>query len=230
VRDKRKRSQDVPVTGLDTLSKRPDAVLVTTRDSRIRLYQGTSSQAVKYKGHKNRISRVAASFSPDGMYVICGSDGGCARPRSVRMQTLSARADHMQAGVAWHRGVSKSLLSQLHASNLCATCSALMCGVTLPALCEPHLVTEKQCAAVFIWRAESEASACLPRARGSYTPSRSRLKCDAYEAFRASHQLVTVAAFVPVVPDARLEPPAPFSQPVKPTADCLLLGVRHSST
>jgi WD40 repeat protein len=80
VREKSKRSQDVPVTGLDTLSKRRDAVLVTTRDSRIRLYQGTSSQVVKYKGHKNKVSRIAASFSPDGMYVVCGSDDGCAFP------------------------------------------------------------------------------------------------------------------------------------------------------
>ena len=78
VRDKSKRSRDVPVIGLDTVSRRPDAVLVTTRDSRIRMYQGTSSQVVKYKGHRNKLSRIAASYSPDGVYVICGSDDGCA--------------------------------------------------------------------------------------------------------------------------------------------------------
>lgn len=76
MREKSKRTVDIPVTGLDTCPKRPDSVLVTTRDSRIRLYQGTSVQAVKYKGHSNKLSRVPATFSPDGMYVICGSDDG----------------------------------------------------------------------------------------------------------------------------------------------------------
>ena len=69
----------MPVTGLDTLSRRPDAVLVTTRDSRVRLYQGTSKQVVKYKGHRNKLSRISATFSPDGVYVICGSDDGGAQ-------------------------------------------------------------------------------------------------------------------------------------------------------
>ena len=80
VREKSKRSHDVPVTGLHTLSTRPDTVLVSTRDSRIRLYTGTSKQSVKFKGHRNKVSRIAATFSPDGMYVICGSDDGCAPP------------------------------------------------------------------------------------------------------------------------------------------------------
>jgi WD40 repeat protein len=77
VRDKSKRKQDIPVTGLDTISRRPEALLVTTRDSRIRLYQGASKQVVKYKGHRNKVSRISATFSVDGTYVICGSDDGC---------------------------------------------------------------------------------------------------------------------------------------------------------
>ena len=82
------------------------------------------------------------------------------------------------------------------------------------------------CAAVFIWRAETEASVCLPRARGSYTPCQRRLKCSAFETFRASTQLCTVAAFVPAVPDLSMSPPAPFSAAIKPASDTLSLTVR----
>jgi hypothetical protein len=79
VREKSKRRLDVPVTGLDTLPQRPEALLVTTRDSRVRLYNGPVL-SVKYKGHRNRSSRIPASLSADGTFVICGSDDGSARP------------------------------------------------------------------------------------------------------------------------------------------------------
>lgn len=77
MRNIRNRSQSVPVVGIDVLSKRPEAILVTTRDSRVRLYEN-SKQTVKFKGHRNKLSRIAASFSPDGVYVISGSDDGSA--------------------------------------------------------------------------------------------------------------------------------------------------------
>jgi hypothetical protein len=63
------------VTGLDTLAQRPEALLVTTRDSRVRLYNGPLL-SVKYKGHRNKQSRIPATLSPDGTFVICGSDDG----------------------------------------------------------------------------------------------------------------------------------------------------------
>jgi hypothetical protein len=69
----------VPVTGLDTLAQRPEALLVTTRDSRIRLYNGPLL-SVKYKGHRNKSSRIPATLSSDGTFVICGSDDGSTRP------------------------------------------------------------------------------------------------------------------------------------------------------
>lgn len=142
VREKSARRRDVPVTGLDTLPQRPDALLVTTRDSRVRLYQGPLRVA-KYKGVRNRCSRIAASFSPCGTYVICGSDDG----------------------------------------------------------------------SVVIWRTDTEAAVCLPRARGCFTPSPGRLKSDSFEAFRATPCMATVAAFAPVVPDTSAPPPVPFHSP-----------------
>lgn len=76
-------------------------------------------------------------------------------------------------------------------------------------------------AGVVIWRTDTEATVCLPRARGCFTPSTGHLKSDAFEAFRATSCMATVAAFAPVVPDTASPPPAPFSPPldVRASAD-----------
>ncbi|KAK4173737.1 WD40-repeat-containing domain protein [Triangularia setosa] len=50
-------------------------VLVTSNDSRIRIYSlRDQSMEVKFKGHENSYSQIAATFSDDGKYVICGSE------------------------------------------------------------------------------------------------------------------------------------------------------------
>ncbi|KAK4163979.1 hypothetical protein QBC43DRAFT_344724 [Cladorrhinum sp. PSN259] len=50
-------------------------VLITSNDSRIRIYSiSDNSLEVKLKGHENSCSQIAASFSDDGKYVICGSE------------------------------------------------------------------------------------------------------------------------------------------------------------
>ncbi|KAK4198032.1 hypothetical protein QBC40DRAFT_284406 [Triangularia verruculosa] len=50
-------------------------VLVTSNDSRIRIYSlRDQSMEVKLKGHENSCSQIAATFSDDGKYVICGSE------------------------------------------------------------------------------------------------------------------------------------------------------------
>jgi len=50
-------------------------VLVTSNDSRIRLYDlNDASLACKFKGATNLSSQIKASFSPSGKYVICGSE------------------------------------------------------------------------------------------------------------------------------------------------------------
>lgn len=53
--------------------------LVTTNDSRIRLYTLENYHIdlkTKYKGHKNAKHQIGASFSQDGKFVISGSDDG----------------------------------------------------------------------------------------------------------------------------------------------------------
>ncbi|KAK4224490.1 hypothetical protein QBC38DRAFT_16449 [Podospora fimiseda] len=50
-------------------------VLVTSNDSRIRIYSiRDNSLDIKLKGHENSCSQIAATFSDDGKYVICGSE------------------------------------------------------------------------------------------------------------------------------------------------------------
>ncbi|KAK4239573.1 WD40-repeat-containing domain protein [Achaetomium macrosporum] len=50
-------------------------VLITSNDSRIRIYNlRDKSLEVKLKGHENMCSQIAATFSDDGKYVICGSE------------------------------------------------------------------------------------------------------------------------------------------------------------
>ena len=61
--------------GLTNSSGRPGPLLITSNDSRIRLYEGYTLK-YKYKGHTNRNTQIRASFSPGGEYVMCGSDDG----------------------------------------------------------------------------------------------------------------------------------------------------------
>lgn len=50
-------------------------VLITSNDSRIRIYNlQKKTLDLKLKGHDNTCSQIAASFSDDGNYVICGSE------------------------------------------------------------------------------------------------------------------------------------------------------------
>lgn len=63
------------VTGVLTLPGQPDSVLITSNDSRIRLFQGYI-QECKYKGNRNSTTQIRASLSANGDRIICGSDDG----------------------------------------------------------------------------------------------------------------------------------------------------------
>jgi WD repeat-containing protein 44 len=55
----------------------PQQLLVTTNDSRVRLFQmETFSQICKFKGLVNENMQIKSSFSWDGKYVVSGSENG----------------------------------------------------------------------------------------------------------------------------------------------------------
>lgn len=73
---KNKRGQHArgkKITGLAFAPKMfPNALLITSNDSRIRLFDGYTLR-FKYKGHSNKSTQIKASFSPKGNFIICGS-------------------------------------------------------------------------------------------------------------------------------------------------------------
>lgn len=55
----------------------PEQLLVTTNDSRLRLYNTDDfGMNAKYKGFTNDTLQITATFSEDGKQIICGSENG----------------------------------------------------------------------------------------------------------------------------------------------------------
>ncbi|XP_029131079.1 WD repeat-containing protein 44 [Cajanus cajan] len=69
----KKKSQLRKITGFQFAPGKPSQVLVTSGDSRIKILDG-SEVVQKYKGFRNSNSQIAASFSPDGRYIISASE------------------------------------------------------------------------------------------------------------------------------------------------------------
>lgn len=69
-----KNSSGHKITGLQPHPLRPRCLLVTSNDSRIRVYNLKDYRMeCKYKGYVNSDSQTKASFHPNGEYIICGS-------------------------------------------------------------------------------------------------------------------------------------------------------------
>jgi len=74
VRSKRGKNKRKKVTGIE-LSPSENQILVSTNDCRIRMYSLSNySEVCKYKGHQNAQSQLFASFSPNGRFIISGSE------------------------------------------------------------------------------------------------------------------------------------------------------------
>ncbi|KAJ5945777.1 Oxo-4-hydroxy-4-carboxy-5-ureidoimidazoline decarboxylase [Penicillium verhagenii] len=76
-----RNSKGNKITGIDTMMVPEDdpcgdiKVLVTSNDSRIRLYDFRErALEAKFRGNENTCSQIRASFTEDGKHVICGSE------------------------------------------------------------------------------------------------------------------------------------------------------------
>ncbi len=63
------------ITGIAPMPGNPSQFLVTSNDSRLRLYDGYSL-ITKFKGHRNSSTQIRGAVSPAGGTVACGSDNG----------------------------------------------------------------------------------------------------------------------------------------------------------
>lgn len=82
------------ITGIEALPGE-HKILVTSNDSRVRLYDLRDLSLVcKYRGHTNMSSQIKASFSPDSKYIICGSEDKCvyiwktSLPQDIKLSSL----------------------------------------------------------------------------------------------------------------------------------------------
>lgn len=69
----RRRKRSNKVTGIESVGE--NKILVTTNDSRLRLYDLRDLSLVcKYKGCTNQSSQIRASVSHDNKFIVCGSE------------------------------------------------------------------------------------------------------------------------------------------------------------
>ncbi|PIA62855.1 hypothetical protein AQUCO_00200699v1 [Aquilegia coerulea] len=69
----KKKSQAKKITGFQFAPGNPSEVLITSADSRIRIFDG-SDITYKFRGFRNTSSQISASFSTDGRYIVSASE------------------------------------------------------------------------------------------------------------------------------------------------------------
>jgi len=90
-----KNARGRKITGIEPMPGE-DKILITSNDSRIRLYDLRDLSLVcKYKGYTNLSSQIKACFSPDGRYICAGSENQCVFLWSTLHvpQAITARKD-----------------------------------------------------------------------------------------------------------------------------------------
>lgn len=73
-----RNSKGSKITGIENLNNDENKILITSNDSRIRLYDLRDLSLVcKYKGFANSTVHIRASLSPDDKFILCGSKNKC---------------------------------------------------------------------------------------------------------------------------------------------------------
>ncbi|KAJ3705054.1 hypothetical protein LUZ61_008759 [Rhynchospora tenuis] len=71
--NKKGKTASNKITGLQFAPENPSQVLITSADSQIRVFDGLN-MIHKFRGFKNTSSQIAASYTPDGRYVVTASE------------------------------------------------------------------------------------------------------------------------------------------------------------
>lgn len=88
-----KNARGRKISGIEPMPNEPK-VLITSNDSRIRLYDlKDHSLYCKYKGLQNESSQIRASFSHDGKLVLCGSEDKFVHIWRTNHEVPNARKD-----------------------------------------------------------------------------------------------------------------------------------------
>lgn len=127
-------------------------LLVTTNDSRIRLYDMSDySMAAKYKGHRNDGLQIQARFSKDCKYVICGS-------QSENLYVWNTSNDYVPA---FNPDLlpSRTRVKSNSYEYFSATTSTVTCALFLPQeaieIAFPHCKAKiKHCIATTTWEGD----------------------------------------------------------------------------
>ncbi|KAF2762873.1 WD40 repeat-like protein [Pseudovirgaria hyperparasitica] len=108
-----KNAKGSKITGIQAVCVPADSnsgevkILVTSNDSRIRLYNlRDKNLEAKYKGHENNQSQIRASFSPDASYVITGSEDRKAYIFSTTASESEKRNQHAVEMFEAHTSIS----------------------------------------------------------------------------------------------------------------------------
>lgn len=120
-----KHHEKIKITGIESVDD--TKILVTTNDSRIRLYDLRDLSLVcKYKGCTNISSQIRATVSPDNKYIVCGSENSSFYLWPM-YETSSQRKDR---NYAWE---CVRLATNTDVNIITATCFA-----PIPQLIVPH--------------------------------------------------------------------------------------------
>mmetsp|Transcript_6714 Transcript_6714/g.11995 ORF Transcript_6714/g.11995 Transcript_6714/m.11995 type:complete len:522 (-) Transcript_6714:3373-4938(-) len=85
------KKSNIRVLGIDFLPVNDDWVFLSTSDSLIRMYRMDSIEPVaEYRGHQSLSSRLRASLSPNGRYLLCASENSS----NVSLWTLGPSSHH----------------------------------------------------------------------------------------------------------------------------------------
>ena len=183
----------VPRSSTSDAAASGGSLLITSNDSRVRLYDGYTLRT-KYKGHSNKSTQIKASFSPKGDYVICGSDDGLAYIWSTRKTAVPGSPErNLSSSSTFKNTTSSSNPTASSAAGAAAGGPSTGSGYLdrISPLGRPssaHITTNTT---------NTTAGAAAIAAGAAVKDPVAKEKNASYESFQVANDVITVALFGP---------------------------------